>query len=268
MKIYSWNVFCYNRRLDSVMKFIKELDYDVLCLQEVSGELLERLKELPEELAYHVDIIRLVAPNREAYQYVAILSKYPMIYRGTLQYEDIPLPPRVRLFIRFMKVLGWSLVTERGAVYADIKVGEREIRVFSVHFTLAGPGKRAEEFHTVLSHVKRGRPTVIGGDFNVIERPILKILAWLLGSPVQEGLPWYPERSLFEERFVLNGFQNPLRSRITHGFSKSQLDHVLVSQDLPVADYWVHTDLHGSDHYPVAVELGLPRATPQGSSKA
>lgn len=192
MKIYSWNIYCFNKRIPEVASYIEQLDFDVLCLQEVTPELLERLKSMPFHLAYHVDVIRLTLERDRYPYYVAILSKHPLQNQGTLQFFDFRLPFHTRLFIAFMSLFQWSFVTERGALYADIAYGERLLRVFSVHLTLWGAGNRLKEFDAVIGHVEPAQPTVICGDFNVLEYGPMKILNWLLGAPLQEGMPWYP----------------------------------------------------------------------------
>lgn len=255
MKVYSWNVYCYNKTPERVCDFIERLDFDVLCLQEVTPELLDCFKAMPFEIAYHTDVIRLYSLNKEELNYVVILSKHPILERGTLQFPDIPFPLHTRIFVTLMGRFGWSLITERGSVYADIQIRNRCIRVFSTHLTLWGPGNRAEEFRELMKYVKPTMPTIIGGDFNVIEHPGMKIINWILGAPIHEAFPWYPERALFEERFRRYGFKNPHRDKITHKFSQSQLDHILITHDLSTKSAWVLPDLHGSDHYPVGVEL-------------
>lgn len=255
MTVYSWNILCYNRKIPEVIAYIEQLEFDVLCLQEVTPELLAHLKTLPYHLAYHVDVIRLYKEAREEPLYAAIVSKRPFIRTGTLQFFDFPYPLHTRLFIAFMSLFKWSFVTERGAVYADIESGDRQLRVFSVHLTLWGPHHRATEFEAVIGHVEPEQPTVICGDFNIIEYAPLKVLNWLLGAPLSHGLPWYPERDLFEERFAKAGFHNPLRGKITHRFSRSQLDHILLSRDLSAAAARVEPDSHGSDHQPVSVVI-------------
>ena len=255
MKVYSWNVYCYNRKIQEVCDFIERLEFDVLCLQEATPELLKCLQDMPYEIAYHTDVIRLDSPRKEELNYVVILSKHPMEYRGTLQFPEFALPKYMRYIVSFMTGLGWTLVTERGSVFADVRIGKRLIRVFSAHLTLWGPGNRDEEFKEILKNVRPGMPTIIGGDFNIIEHPPMKIINWILGSAFHEALPWYPERALFEERFRRSGFKNPHRTQVTHGFSRSQLDHILITRDLTARSAWVLPDLHGSDHYPVGVEL-------------
>lgn len=255
MKIYSWNVYCYNREIPKVAAYIRSLEFDLLCLQEVTPQLLNELKEMPYRLTYHVDVIRLFRRNRREENYVAILSKHPLVHTGTLQFFTFPFPLHTRLFITFMSLFRWSFITERGAVYADVPFGDQLLRIFSVHLTLWGAGNRAQEFEAVIGHVEPNRPSVIAGDFNVVEFGPMKILNWLLGGPLTEGMPWYPERDLFEERFKAAGFLNPLRGHITHHFSRSQLDHILVTKDLVATDAAVERTTHGSDHRPISVSI-------------
>lgn len=256
MKIYSWNVFCYNKKFAEMSDFIKRLDFDVLCLQEVTPELLARLSKMPYHMVSHIDVIRLVTKENPELNYVVILSKKPIANSGTLQFLDFPFPFHTRIFIALMRFSHFSFITERGAVYADIDLGNGVLtRIFSVHLTLWGPHNRVKEFEAVMGHVQPGMPAIICGDFNVIEYGPMKILNWLLGSPLRQATPWYPERDLFEERFTEAKLHNPLSGQVTHGFSKSQLDHILLSEDLTSTRAWVHPELYGSDHNPVAIEL-------------
>ncbi len=261
MKIYSWNVLCYNKQIPQVQEFVKELDFDVLCLQEVTAELLEHLKTLSYNLEYHVDVLRMFAEGKKELNYVAILSKYPIEEKGTMQFAELGFPIHTKLFIRFMSLFKWSAVTERGAVYIDVRVKGKLLRVFSVHLTLWGPGSRAQEFELLASHLpqvaQKDHASVVCGDFNIIEYGPMKILHWFLGAPLKEATPWYPERALFEGRFKKYGLHNPLRGKVTHKFSRSQLDHILVSEELTVKKAWVVPESHGSDHQPVGLELEI-----------
>ncbi len=243
--------------MSQVAKYIREADFDVLCLQEVTPALLEELKKMPFHLTYHVDVLRLFGKGRSEYNYVALLSKIPFEHTGTLQFLDFPFPAHTRAFVTFMSLFKWSFVTERGAVYADIRRGTEVVRIFSVHFTLWGPGNRQKEFDAVVGHMQPGVPSVVCGDFNIIEYPPLKVLNWLLGSTLTEAMPWYPERDIIEEKFAEAGMKNPLRSLTTHPFSRSQLDHILVSADVVVEGVSVETERHGSDHCLIAAELTL-----------
>lgn len=256
MKIYSWNVLYINKKTKEMCDFIEHLDFDVLCLQEVPSALLSCLEQMPFHMTYHIDVIRLIADTSQQKNYVVLLSKHPIANTGTLQFFNFPFPLHTRLFIALMCPFGFTFITERGAVYADIDLGSGALtRIFSVHLTLWGPHNRAKEFDVVVDHLQPGMPAIICGDFNVIEYGPMKILNWLLGSPLRQAVPWYPERDLFEERFEKAGFHNPLKGKVTHQFSRSQLDHILLSSGMTAKRAWVHPELHGSDHNPVGVEL-------------
>lgn len=255
MKIYSWNLYIFNKEPESAVRFIETLDFDVLCLQEVTPRMLVLLKQLPYHIVYHVDIVRAV-PKGAAYRdYVVILSKHEFKGHHTFQFPDFPFPRYVRFLIRLLSRVRMEWVNERGGIYADVLIGKRLVRVFSVHLTLWGPKNRASEFALVASLVDPAIPAVITGDFNVIEYGPLKLLNALLGASVRESLPTYPERKLFEARFKEFDFENPLRGRVTHDFSRSQLDHILVSRSLVVESTMVLPELCGSDHHPIGVEI-------------
>ncbi len=68
-------------------------------------------------------------------------------------------------------------------------------------------------------------------------------------------MPWHRERKQAEARFRDVRLKNPLRGRVTHGFSRSQLDHILVPEDVKVLRAEVVRKTYGSDHHPVLVEV-------------
>ncbi len=254
MKVYSWNVLCNNKKVKELCNFIETLDFDVFCLQELTPEMLAIIKTFPFKLVYHIDVVRTYSKQREE-NYVAILSKHQIVGHGTFQFPELAVSLRTRLFIHLMRVAKFAFLSGRGGIYADILLNGKKVRIFSVHLILWGPTHRAKEFSIVAKYVDANMPTIIAGDFNVIEYPPMKILTWLLGAPIREAMPYYPERALFEKRFAEHGFRNPLRGKITHDISRSQLDHILISKQFKVLNATVQADAHGSDHHAVGVEI-------------
>ncbi len=255
MKIYSWNVFWSNRKFDRVLEYLADLDFDVLCLQEVPESFLVRLKTLPYEVAEEVEIIRHLDGGRDERIFSVILSRHPIRASGRIEFTQFPRPVRTRIFIELMRPLGWSKNSGRGALYADIDVQGAHTRIFSVHLSLSAPFRRAEEFAAVVRFLPPGLPAVVCGDFNVIEDPFFKPLNWVLGSPLREALPWHDERGPFEGWFGSLGLKNPLLGQITHPFSRSQLDHILVSKSVRVLAAGAITERFGSDHRLIFVEI-------------
>ena len=59
----------------------------------------------------------------------------------------------------------------------------------------------------------------------------------------------------FEKQFIAHELTNALRGKITHPFSHSQLDHILISNSFSVKNAKVIADRFGSDHCPIHAEI-------------
>ena len=105
-----------------------------------------------------------------------------------------------------------------------------------------------------------GLPTIVCGDFNTIESPLVSLLNWLLGGRISDSFLYKRERTHIEKRFVEHELRNPLRGKITHEFAGSQLDHILVSHAFTVKDAGVLSDRVGSDHHPILADIAEQRA--------
>ncbi len=260
MKIYSWNVLRSNRKLPEVYSLIEDLDFDVLCLQEVTDEMLPHFQKMPFHIAYHIDrvaeVIHLFSKNKSEVNYVVILSKYEILNQHQIQFPKLLRTFNSNVFEFIMELLQkWESISNLGSVFVDVKINGREVRIFNVHLALWNPKTRANEFDHLMEYLPSAGSAVICGDFNILEYGPIKILNWLLGGTFGEGMPWYSERILFEERFEKFGFKNPLLGKVTHAFSRSQLDHILLPSDLKVLNACVIEDAHGSDHQPICVEI-------------
>jgi endonuclease/exonuclease/phosphatase family metal-dependent hydrolase len=259
MIIYSWNMLYRNRQASDAFRFIAQSDFDIFCLQEVPEEILARLKMLPYSLAFRVDTEKTF-PSRIVPMYTVILSRHPMTAQGEVVFTDYwpLLPLRTRLFIRFMPTQLFSHVSNRGGVFADVTIGEQSIRVFCLHLILAHPAWRLEEFEQAMLKRDPSRPTIVCGDFNILEKPHITPLNWLLGGRLTDSLLFTRERTTIEQRFVEHQLVNTLRGTITHPLSRSQLDHILVSPSFSISSATVVPERIGSDHHPIRVDIIEP----------
>jgi endonuclease/exonuclease/phosphatase family metal-dependent hydrolase len=224
----------------------------------VPEKFLSRLKTLPYHLAFAPDSIMLVAPQKTMTHYAVILSRFPIASSGPLRFPKAPSPLRARLLTKAMKPFGWRKNAGKGAVWADVDVpGMGRVRLFSLHLSLSSPTKRREELEMIAKDLPTDRPAILAGDFNVIEHALIKSLNWFLGSSIRESHPFHRERKHIEERFAHYKFKNPLRGKVTHGFSRSQLDHILVPEGFSAVDAGVVQQTYGSDHRPVFVSLSI-----------
>lgn len=252
VKIYSWNMLYCNADFGRAYAFIENLDFDVLCLQEVPEHFLERLRALSLQIAHSIDSDRM--RRKPLRTYCVILSKHPIERSWVCDFPDLPHPLRTRVFITLMRPAGWHLVKNRHGVYADIHIAGQSIRVFSLHLSLSHPEKRRLEFDTAMHALGPRLPTIVCGDFNILESPRVTLLNWLLGGSWQDIFAWTRERMHIEERFQELKLRNPLRGKQTQTISHSQLDHILISPQISLLRAGVNGDRCGSDHHPIFIE--------------
>lgn len=252
MKIYSWNIYFHNKQLGKAFTYIKSLDFDVLCLQEVPEDFLKRLEKLPYQIASAVDIA-FSSHKKKRTIYSVILSRHPIVSSKEIIFPEADLPFRALLLLKARS--RWAGYRYHGSVYADIKIKKNVIRFFSLHLTLTGPSDRRKEFEVVKDFLPKKFPAIIAGDFNTIESPLTKPLNWFVGSKISEATPWYRERKRVEAEFKNLRLKNPLRGKITHNILRSQLDHIVVPQSANVLNAEVVKRTYGSDHHPVLVEI-------------
>lgn len=257
MKIYSWNMLYRNRELDRAFTFIAHADFDIFCLQEVPEEFLHRLKTLPYHIAYRIDVERLLKKGT-VQNFVVTLSKHPITSQGEIPFPEYweLLPARTQFFVRFMPSHFFTRIRNRGGLYIDLALPTgAPLRVYNLHLILAHPAWRIKEFEMAMASHERAAPTIVCGDFNILETPHITPLNWVLGGRVSDAMLYRRERMHIEQRFVEHSLVNPLRGRTTHSVSRSQLDHILVSDSLAIQKAEVLPDSVGSDHHPIRVEV-------------
>jgi len=203
MKIYSWNMLYRNRELDRAFEFIQHADFDIFCLQEVPEIFLKRLQTLPYSIAFRIDVERLL-PKGDMKNYIVILSKHPILNQGEIPFDEYwaRLPLHTRLFVHIMPSRFFSKIRNRGGLFIDITKDGQPLRVFNLHLVLAQPSWRLEEFERAMLERDAARPTIVCGDFNILEAPHITILNWLLGGKVADALLYHRERTHIEKRFI------------------------------------------------------------------
>ncbi len=266
LRIASWNVYVFNEKIDEAVAFIEKLDADVLCMQEVSETLLKRLESLPYHMLSAIDRtwqLDAWRPSRgEATMYVVILSKHPILSHEKYLHPPLPstTPWQTHLYYFARYIVGmWRGGPGRDSEFlkAEIQLGEDTVEVWSAHLSLFTPAIRSREFATLASHLNPDKKTIVCGDFNILDSWRVKLINWLQGGRIWDALPWSNERTHIQESFSSADLTNPLAGTVTHPIAHSQLDHILVSNDLATRDAHVIRELHGSDHYPVELTISL-----------
>jgi endonuclease/exonuclease/phosphatase family metal-dependent hydrolase len=244
-----------NRELDRAFDFISKSDFDIFCLQEVPEIFLSRLKKLPLQIAYRVDTEKF-SQSESVTMFNVILSRHQIIAQNEISfpnYEQLPL--RTRILMDRMPLKLFSRARNRGGIYADIMIQKISLRVFCLHLTLMHPELRLKEFETALAKQNISQPTIVCGDFNILEKPHITPLNWLLGGSIADALFYSRERKQIEKHFSEHKLTNALSGKITHPLSRSQLDHILVSNLFSIKKAEVIPDRYGSDHHPISVEI-------------
>jgi endonuclease/exonuclease/phosphatase family metal-dependent hydrolase len=146
--ILSWNI--HGKRLITKTSFAKiapaleALGADIMCLQE-AHEMRARLSSLPAFRSRHR------ALPGEGFNQNLILSKYPLEAQGEI---DFPFS---------------SIRTLERALWADVRVGDKTVRIYNCHFGIFGTGQssRERQLKLVLDHAEaHNGPTIVCGDFN------------------------------------------------------------------------------------------------------
>ncbi|MDZ4227147.1 MAG: hypothetical protein U1D26_01585, partial [Patescibacteria group bacterium] len=196
--------------------------------------------------------------GRDEHSHVVILTPHEVRASSRFTLPGLRRTLRSRLFMRLMHLWGWRYVEGREGVWADIALPEvGEVRFFSLHLGLLYPESRRREFEASLSHADAGIPTVVCGDFNIVESWRVTLLNWLQGGRVSDVIMKKRERRAFEARLALLRLHNPFLGKRTQTISRSQLDHILLPREWLVQKAEVVADRGGSDHHPIFVETSI-----------
>lgn len=211
---------------DRILNILREIDADVLALQEVDRRYGRRMAVLPLDAIHsatdYVPVPLSTKPDSLGWHGNAILVR-----KGIELIEAAPVPLPV--------------LEPRGAVRADLALDGHRFRVVGMHLDLSGL-RRRHQVRSVLQHCAgcaKHVPTVMMGDLNEWSQR---------GGCLQEfDRHW---------RVLAPGRSFPSRRPI------AQLDRIVISDRWEVAGTHVHHSplaAIGSDHLPVVATIKLPK---------
>lgn len=215
---------------DRIISVLREIDADVIALQEVDRRFGARPSVLPRQTLddhtpytpVRLDHGHFGRPDSLGWHGNALLVRRDI---GVVDAGIVPLPT----------------LEPRGAIRADFEVAGRRVRVVGMHLDLSGL-RRRQQVRTVLAHLDEcdGHcPTVLLGDFNEWART---------GGCFREfGRGW---------NLLAPGRSFPSRRPV------AQLDRIVVSQGWDIEHLSVHHSALAavaSDHLPVIARLTLPK---------
>jgi endonuclease/exonuclease/phosphatase family metal-dependent hydrolase len=210
---------------DRILSILREIDADVVALQEADRRFGQRVSVLPLEAIHHAGyrpVPLSMKPDSLGWHGNALLVRRAI---ELVEAAPVPLP----------------VLEPRGAVRADLRIEGCRVRVIGMHLDLSGL-RRRHQVRSVLAHAgacAEAMPTVLMGDMN----------EWAArGGCFREfGESWHvlaPGRSFPSRRPV------------------AALDRIVVSEECEVLRTGVHhsaLSAVGSDHLPVFAALRLPK---------
>lgn len=211
---------------DRILAVLREIDADVVALQEADRRFGQRMSVLPLEAIHEHTGYRPVPlsmkPGSLGWHGNALLVRRDI---ELIEAAPVPLP----------------VLEPRGAIRADLRLGDHRVRVIGMHLDLSGL-RRRHQVRSVLAHAaacEAAMPTVLLGDMN----------EWAIhGGCFREfGEAW---------QVLAPGRSFPSRRPV------AALDRIVVSRECEVLGTGVHRSALsavGSDHLPVFATLTLPK---------
>lgn len=211
---------------DRILSVLREIDADVIALQEADRRIGRRESVLP----------------REAIEEYTPWRPVPLNHRpDSLGWHGNALLVRKDITVIEAGVVPLPTLEPRGAVRADLQVEGRRVRVVGMHLDLSGL-RRRQQVRAILAHLERCEghcPTVLMGDCN----------EWSLhrGALSEFRTPW---------QLITPGASFPARRPV------ARLDRLVLCERCEVEDHGVHHSAlasRASDHLPIWVRATLPK---------
>jgi endonuclease/exonuclease/phosphatase family metal-dependent hydrolase len=222
------------RRPDRILEVLCEIDADIVALQEADRRFGDRQSALP---------LHMIAEHSP---YVPVAFD---VRHGSIGWHGNAVLVRRSAAVTAHATIVLPALEPRGAVTADIAIGDVEVRVVGMHLDLSGLWRR-KQAHAILAGLAaqaRPLPTILMGDLN----------EWrIAGGCLKDFGQHY--------RFAETGPSFHARQPV------ARLDRIIVSKELSVEEAGVHRSVGArtaSDHLPIWAKLNPAGETqPIGAS--
>lgn len=256
MRIISWNVRFDNRKAIDLISQAISLNPDVLCLQEVRGDLVPLIRTtFPKYYVYGCLEVSHLDPLKQ--NFLCTITKMRADQVSVINYDQAQIQTVWEKFF-FVKMHNWK--SRHAALVITVPLNVGKFRIVNLHLPASSNSLiRMNDFKLVVSKLPDLRiPTVFCGDFNIVDNYLFKITSgWLLGFTKSDYKT--SERNTFDSLFSQIGFSNIFKKMSTyvlpwHGM---QLDHILVPEYIPVTNKIVGNKRFASDHRMILADLAI-----------
>jgi len=217
------------RRPERILDVLEELAPDVVALQEADRRFGQRQAAIPQHLL----------AERGRYRAVPFDVRH-----GSLGWHGNAILVGQGVDIERCQTLHLPALEPRGAVMADLRIGNARLRVVGMHLDLSGLWRRRQA-RAILHHLDsqaEALPTVMMGDMN----------EWSAGRGCLRDFGQHHQGAITGPSFHA---RRPV----------GRLDRIFASPDVRVVAAGVHrsaTAAVASDHLPVWARIGLAGAAP------
>jgi endonuclease/exonuclease/phosphatase family metal-dependent hydrolase len=245
MKLLQWNVW-YQEDIDNILRTIRKLGPDILCLQELTTNFApQKRRHTAEYLAQKLRMHCFFKAAREAADANgthgfgnAIISRFP-ISRTRSRFIRHP---------NARETAADSLAEPRVYLEATLNVSSKRLTIGTTHMSYTPafrqtPAKRAEADKLVSVLQRKRRRFVIGGDFNSLPR---SYTIRAIAKHLRDAGPSYKESTWTTKPFSYSGFVANTRDW--------RIDYCFATPDIRVAAAAV-VDTPYSDHLPLLIEF-------------
>ena len=245
MKVVSFNIYKRNKKLETVLSFIKDGEFDVVCLQEVPIEVVENFLQLAPYSHVADEYVEYGRTGRIDHLKLVILSWLPITKTTVTKHKKHETnSKKYRQFeLEFQSVV--------------VRYKRKLIRINNVHFKcVAGPLYRLESLDEVIESLPSVRRSIICGDFNTFGRIWTNIFLYKIFKYSKSEV-LINEYQALNDKIIQHNYHNSLEGLSTFSRLPLQLDYILVSKDMLVLERVKYKQRFGSDHHPIMVLIAL-----------
>ncbi len=251
--LMSWNVNGIRAAVrNGFLDFLEKYRPDILALQEIKA----KEEDVPMEVRYYEGYYKYFNPaRRKGYAGTALFSRLePLSVSFGIGDEKFDSEGRVITaeYEKFFLVNAYFPNSQHGLTRLNFKI------------------EFDEKIHEYLNELRKKKPVVLCGDFNVAHKEID------LANPKQneKNAGFTPEERAWMDRFLQDGYVDTFRMFTKEGGHYTwwtyrfkarernigwRVDYFVVSEELKekVKKSWILSDVYGSDHAPIAMLLEI-----------